>query len=164
MCRPRRFLRNLRSWPTTAPLIRIKRSYAVVAMVGLCLGGTIVLDDSLADNRRHFAELYDWISEHSDPDDVFLTPFRVQLNREQRTITISDNGIGMNRSEVIENIGTIAKSGTRQFFESLTGDQAKDSTLIGQFGVGFYSAFIIAEKVAVISRRAGLGHEHGVRW
>ena len=88
----------------------------------------------------------------------------VQVDREQRTITISDNGIGMNRSEVVDNLGTIAKSGTRQFFESLTGDQAKDSTLIGQFGVGFYSAFIIADTVTVISRRAGLGHEHGVRW
>jgi len=88
----------------------------------------------------------------------------VQVDRDQRTITISDNGIGMNRSEVVDNLGTIAKSGTRQFFESLTGDQAKDSTLIGQFGVGFYSAFIIADTVTVISRRAGLGHEHGVRW
>ena len=79
---PRRFLRNLRSWPSTAPLICIKRSHAVTAMVGLCLAGTILLGDKLEDNRRHFAELYDWIDEHSDPDDVFLTPFRVQLNRE----------------------------------------------------------------------------------
>lgn len=89
---------------------------------------------------------------------------RVQFDKEQKTITITDNGVGMNRTEVIDNIGTIAKSGTRQFFESLTGDQAKDARLIGQFGVGFYSAFIIADKVTVITRRAGLGHEHGVRW
>ncbi len=89
---------------------------------------------------------------------------RVEVDREQRTVSISDNGIGMSRAEVIENIGTIAKSGTRQFFESLTGDQAKDSKLIGQFGVGFYSAFIIADTVTVITRRAGLGSEHGVRW
>ncbi len=89
---------------------------------------------------------------------------RVQFDKEQKTITITDNGIGMNRAEVVDNIGTIAKSGTRQFFESLTGDQAKDARLIGQFGVGFYSAFIIADKVTVITRRAGLGHEHGVRW
>ena len=89
---------------------------------------------------------------------------RVQVDREQRTITVTDNGIGMSRSEVVDNLGTIAKSGTRQFFEALTGDQAKDAKLIGQFGVGFYSAFIIADKVKVITRRAGLGREHGVSW
>ena len=89
---------------------------------------------------------------------------RVEFDAEQRTVTVSDNGIGMSRSEVIDNLGTIAKSGTRQFFDSLTGDQAKDSRLIGQFGVGFYSAFIVADKVTVITRRAGLGREHGVRW
>jgi hypothetical protein len=70
----------------------------------------------------------------------------------------------MSRQEVVDNIGTIAKSGTRQFFESLTGDQGKDSKLIGQFGVGFYSAFIVADKVTLVTRRAGLGAEHGVRW
>ena len=89
---------------------------------------------------------------------------RVQVDREQRTITVTDNGVGMSRSEVVDNLGTIAKSGTRQFFESLTGDQAKDAKLIGQFGVGFYSAFIIADKVKVVTRRAGLGREHGVSW
>ena len=89
---------------------------------------------------------------------------RVAFDKAARTITISDNGIGMNRQEVIEHIGTIAKSGTRQFFEALTGDQAKDAHLIGQFGVGFYSAFIVADKVTLITRRAGLGAEHGVKW
>ncbi|MFT5349849.1 MAG: molecular chaperone HtpG [Planctomycetota bacterium] len=89
---------------------------------------------------------------------------RVEFNKEQKTITVEDNGIGMSREEVIENLGTIAKSGTRQFFESLTGDQSKDSQLIGQFGVGFYSAFIIAHKVDVSSRRAGLAKEEGIRW
>lgn len=89
---------------------------------------------------------------------------RVSFDKEARTVTISDNGIGMNRNEVVENIGTIAKSGTRQFFDSLTGDQAKDSQLIGQFGVGFYSAFIVADRVTLTTRRAGLGAEHGVRW
>ena len=89
---------------------------------------------------------------------------RVDFDKDARTITIIDNGIGMNREEVIENIGTIAKSGTRQFFESLTGDQAKDANLIGQFGVGFYSAFIVADKVTLTTRRAGLGSEHGVCW
>ena len=88
----------------------------------------------------------------------------VAYDKDARTITITDNGIGMTRQEVIEHIGTIAKSGTSQFFESLTGDQAKDANLIGQFGVGFYSAFIIADKVTLTTRRAGLGAEHGVRW
>lgn len=89
---------------------------------------------------------------------------RVSYDVDDQTITISDNGIGMSRQEVIDHIGTIAKSGTREFFNSLTGDQAKDANLIGQFGVGFYSAFIIADKVTLITRRAGLTHEHGVRW
>lgn len=88
----------------------------------------------------------------------------VDFDNEARTITITDNGIGMNRQEVVEHIGTIAKSGTAQFFQSLTGDQAKDAHLIGQFGVGFYSAFIVADKVTLTTRRAGLGAEHGVRW
>ena len=89
---------------------------------------------------------------------------RVSFDKEARTITVSDNGIGMDRHEVAENIGTIAKSGTKQFFQSLTGDQVKDSQLIGQFGVGFYSAFIVADRLTLTSRRAGLGPEHGVRW
>ena len=89
---------------------------------------------------------------------------RVSYDVDEQTITISDNGIGMSRQEVIDHIGTIAKSGTREFFNSLTGDQAKDAHLIGQFGVGFYSAFIIADKVTLITRRAGLTPEHGVRW
>jgi molecular chaperone HtpG len=89
---------------------------------------------------------------------------RVDFDKEARTITVTDTGIGMTRDDVVDNIGTIAKSGTRQFFESLTGDQARDSQLIGQFGVGFYSAFIVADKVTLTTRRAGLGAEHGVRW
>ncbi|HHM06273.1 MAG TPA: molecular chaperone HtpG [Gammaproteobacteria bacterium] len=89
---------------------------------------------------------------------------RVSFDKERRTITITDNGIGMSRQEVMDNLGTIAKSGTRRFLESLTGDQAKDARLIGQFGVGFYSSFIVADKVTVFTRRAGLGPEHGVRW
>jgi molecular chaperone HtpG len=89
---------------------------------------------------------------------------RVTFDREARTVTVTDNGIGMTRDEVAENIGTIAKSGTRQFFESLTGDQASDAQLIGQFGVGFYSAFIVAERVTLTTRRAGLSVEQGVRW
>ena len=89
---------------------------------------------------------------------------RIDIDKDARTITIHDKGIGMSRQEVVDHIGTIAKSGTRQFFESLTGDQGKDSKLIGQFGVGFYSAFIVADKVVLETRRAGLGPEHGVRW
>ena len=89
---------------------------------------------------------------------------RVEFNKELKTITVLDNGIGMSRDEVIENLGTIAKSGTKQFFESLTGDQTKDSQLIGQFGVGFYSCFIAAKKVEVITRRAGESRAKGVRW
>lgn len=89
---------------------------------------------------------------------------RVSFDKDARTITISDNGIGMNRDEAVGNLGTIAKSGTREFLSQLTGDQKKDAHLIGQFGVGFYSAFIVADKVTVVSRRAGFGVEHGVRW
>jgi len=89
---------------------------------------------------------------------------RLSFDKDARTLTIADNGIGMSREEVIRNIGTIAKSGTREFFQSLTGDQAKDANLIGQFGVGFYSAFIVADKVTLITRRAGLTAEHGVKW
>jgi molecular chaperone HtpG len=89
---------------------------------------------------------------------------RISYDKAARTLTISDNGIGMSRQEVIDNIGTIAKSGTREFFGRLTGDQAKDAHLIGQFGVGFYSSFIVADRVTLITRRAGLGREHAVRW
>jgi molecular chaperone HtpG len=89
---------------------------------------------------------------------------KVSINKEAKTITIRDNGIGMNRQEVIEHIGTIAKSGTREFFGKLTGDQKKDAQLIGQFGVGFYSSFIVADRVTLTTRRAGLTQEHGVRW
>lgn len=89
---------------------------------------------------------------------------RVEFDKEKRTVSVIDNGIGMTRDEVREHIGTIAKSGTKQFFEALTGDQAKDSELIGQFGVGFYSAFIVADKVTLITRRAGAPVDQGVRW
>lgn len=88
----------------------------------------------------------------------------IDVDKDARTITVRDNGIGMNREEVAENIGTIAKSGTKDFFKKLTGDQAKDTQLIGQFGVGFYSSFIIADKVTLVTRKAGMSAEHGVRW
>lgn len=88
----------------------------------------------------------------------------ITANREARTLTVADNGIGMSEAEIIEHLGTIAKSGTKAFFEQLTGDAPKDAHLIGQFGVGFYSAFIVADKVTVESRRAGLPENQGVRW
>ena len=87
---------------------------------------------------------------------------RLSFDKKKRTLTISDNGIGMSRDEVINNIGTIARSGTKEFLNNLTGDQAKDANLIGQFGVGFYSSFIIADKVTVITRRAGTSR--GIQW
>jgi molecular chaperone HtpG len=101
------------------------------------------------------AALYEGVSE---------LKVRIRFDKDARTITISDNGIGMSRQEVIDNIGTIAKSGTQEFLRSLTGDNSRDVKLIGQFGVGFYSAFIVADKVTLITRRAGVAAEHGVRW
>ena len=89
---------------------------------------------------------------------------RISLDKAARTITISDNGIGLSREEAIDNLGTIAKSGTKEFFKNLTGDASRDSNLIGQFGVGFYSAFIVADHVTVVSRRAGLPAGDAVRW
>ncbi|HYF58492.1 MAG TPA: molecular chaperone HtpG [Burkholderiaceae bacterium] len=89
---------------------------------------------------------------------------RIEHDEAARTITVSDNGIGLSRQEAIDNLGTIARSGTREFFASLTGDRAKDANLIGQFGVGFYSSFIVADRVVVESRRAGLPASEGVRW
>ncbi len=89
---------------------------------------------------------------------------RIDFDKTQRTLSITDNGIGMSRDEVRENIGTIARSGTRRFFESLTGDAVKDSQLIGQFGVGFYSAFIVADRVTLETRKAGEASDQGVRW
>ena len=96
-------------------------------------------------------------------DDAELK-IRLSFDKAARTITISDNGIGLSRDEAVEHLGTIAKSGTREFFSALTGDQAKDAHLIGQFGVGFYSSFIVADKVTVISRRAGLEAGQAVKW
>jgi len=94
----------------------------------------------------------------SDPD----LKIRISFDKAARTLTVSDNGVGMSRDEVVQNIGTIARSGTREFFESLTGDQAKDARLIGQFGVGFYSSFIVADRVTLVTRRAG--SDQAVRW
>ena len=89
---------------------------------------------------------------------------RIESDKEHNTITITDNGIGMSRDELVEHLGTIARSGTAEFLQQMTGDQQKDARLIGQFGVGFYSSFIVADKVVVETRRAGLSVNEGVRW
>jgi len=96
-------------------------------------------------------------------DEQELT-IRVGYDAQTRTVTVTDNGIGMSRQEVVEHIGTIARSGTQEFLQKLTGDQTRDAQLIGQFGVGFYSAFVVAERVTLVTRRTGLTAEHGVRW
>jgi molecular chaperone HtpG len=120
----------------------------------------LISNASDAADKLRFEALSDETLYEGDPD----LKIRVRFDKDARTITVSDNGIGMSREEIIENLGTIAKSGTRQFFEALTGDQAKDAQLIGQFGVGFYSCFIVAERVTVTSRRAGLPRNEGARW
>ena len=111
--------------------------------------------DKLRFEALHNAGLFE-----SDPD----LRIKVSFDRTARTLSIVDNGIGMSREEVVNNLGTIAKSGTREFFSQLTGDQQKDAHLIGQFGVGFYSSFIVADRVTVLTRRAGLAADQGVKW
>jgi molecular chaperone HtpG len=120
----------------------------------------LVSNASDACDRLRFEAITDWALLRDDPE----LRIRVSVDAQARTITVSDNGIGMSRDEVIANIGTIAKSGTREFLQHLTGDQAKDANLIGQFGVGFYSSFIVADHVTLITRKAGTTAEHGVRW
>lgn len=120
----------------------------------------LISNASDASDKLRFEALSDEALYEDDSDLNIL----VDYDSEARTLTITDKGIGMNRQEVMDNIGTIAHSGTRKYLDSLTGDQAKDAHLIGQFGVGFYSAFIVADAVTLETRRAGLGAEHGVRW
>ncbi len=120
----------------------------------------LISNASDAAEKLRFEALSDDAMYEEDPN----LRIRVSLDKERRSVTISDNGIGMSRQEVTDIIGSIATSGTRRFLESMSGEQAEDSQLIGQFGVGFYSAFIVADKVTLVTRRAGLGAEHGVRW
>lgn len=120
----------------------------------------LISNASDASDKLRFEALTDGALYEDDSELKIL----VSYDSAERTITIKDNGIGMSRQEVIDHIGTIAKSGTREFFDSLTGDQVKDANLIGQFGVGFYSSFIVADKVTLLTRRAGLTAEHGVCW
>ena len=120
----------------------------------------LVSNASDAGDKLRFEATTDAALYEDDPE----PHIRVGYDPQARTITVSDNGIGMSRQEVIDHIGTIAKSGTREFFARLTADRAKDAHLIGQFGVGFYSSFIVSDRVTLITRRAGLTAEHGVRW
>lgn len=120
----------------------------------------LISNASDAADRLRFEGLQDDSLFEDDPE----LKIRVEYDKKRKTITVIDNGIGMSRQEVVDHLGTIAKSGTKRFLESLTGDQSKDSQLIGQFGVGFYSSFIVAEKVEVVTRRAGLPREEGARW
>ena len=120
----------------------------------------LISNASDAADKLRFAALANNALYESEPE----LKVRIAVDKAARTITVSDNGIGMSRAEVIQNIGIIAKSGTREFFQQLTGDQAKDARLIGQFGVGFYSAFIVADRVTLVTRRAGLPAIEAVRW
>jgi len=120
----------------------------------------LVSNASDAGDKLRFEALADGALFEDDPE----LRIRVAYDAAARTITITDNGIGMSRQEVIDQIGTIARSGTREFLKSLAADRARDAHLIGQFGVGFYSAFIVADRVTLTTRRAGLTAEHGVRW
>jgi len=120
----------------------------------------LVSNASDACDKLRFEALHNDALYENQPD----LNIRIGFDKEARTLTIADSGIGMSRDEVIANLGTIAKSGTREFFTQLSGDQQKDANLIGQFGVGFYSAFIVADKVTVLTRRAGEKADQGVRW
>ena len=120
----------------------------------------LISNASDAADRLRFAALSDDALYEGEGD----LGISIRFDREARTLTVADNGIGMSRDDVVENIGTIARSGTRRFIESLTGDEAKDAELIGQFGVGFYSIFIVADRVVLTSRRAGTAASEGVRW
>ena len=120
----------------------------------------LVSNASDAADKLRFEALADAGLYESDPD----LKIRLRIDKAARTITVSDNGIGMSRDEVVANIGTIARSGTKEFLSRLTGEQQKDARLIGQFGVGFYSAFIVADKVTLVTRRAGRPASEGVRW
>ncbi|HEY6773926.1 MAG TPA: molecular chaperone HtpG [Oxalicibacterium sp.] len=120
----------------------------------------LISNASDASDKLRFEAINNGALFENDPD----LKIKVTFDQEKRTITISDNGIGMSRDDAIEHLGTIAKSGTKEFFSKLSGDQQKDAALIGQFGVGFYSGFIVADRITVESRRAGLPASEGVRW
>src|SRR6056297_1834242 len=120
----------------------------------------LISNASDAEDKLRFAALKDDSLYESDPE----LKIRLDFDEEANTVTLTDNGIGMTRDDVIQNLGTIARSGTAEFLKQLSGDEKKDSKLIGQFGVGFYSSFIVADKVDVFTRRAGAPAEEGVHW
>ena len=120
----------------------------------------LISNASDAADKLRFEAIENSALYESDPD----LRIRISYDKAARTVTIDDNGIGMSRDEAISNLGTIARSGTKEFFSKLSGDQQKDAALIGQFGVGFYSGFIVADKITVETRRAGLPASEGVRW
>ena len=120
----------------------------------------LISNASDAAEKLRFEALADDALYEGDPE----LKIRVWVDKDAGTLTVSDNGIGMSRQEVMDTIGTIASSGTKKFLENLSGDETSDSQLIGQFGVGFYSAFIVADRVTLTTRRAGMEPEHGVRW
>ena len=120
----------------------------------------LISNASDASDKLRFEAIHHAAWYETDPE----LKIQISFNKEARTVTIADNGIGMSREEVIANLGTIARSGTKEFFSKLSGDQQQDAALIGQFGVGFYSAFIVADNIIVETRRAGLPGNEGVRW
>ncbi|WP_417567824.1 molecular chaperone HtpG [Marinobacter sp.] len=120
----------------------------------------LISNASDAEDKLRFAALKDDSLYENDPE----LRIRLDFDEEANTVTLTDNGIGMTRDDVIQNLGTIARSGTAEFLQQLSGDEKKDSKLIGQFGVGFYSSFIVADKVDVFTRRAGAPAEEGVHW
>ena len=120
----------------------------------------LISNASDAEDKLRFAALKDDSLYESDPE----LKIRLDFDEEANTVTLTDNGIGMTRDDVIQNLGTIARSGTAEFLQQLSGDEKKDSKLIGQFGVGFYSSFIVADKVDVFTRRAGAPAGEGVHW
>jgi len=174
--------RVLRTWPPAVPSLEIDTVTETTSRETLGFQTEVrqllqLMIHSLYSNKEIF--LRELISNASDaadklrfeaiatPDLLEDTPeleIHIPLDATAGTVTVSDNGIGMSRDELIENLGTIARSGTADFLQQMTGDERKDARLIGQFGVGFYSAFIVAKEVEVISRKAGLGAADAVRW
>jgi len=174
--------RVLRTWPPAVPSLEIDTVTETTSRETLGFQTEVrqllqLMIHSMYSNKEIF--LRELISNASDaadklrfeaiatPDLLEDTPeleIHIPLDATAGTVTVSDNGIGMSRDELIENLGTIARSGTADFLQQMTGDERKDARLIGQFGVGFYSAFIVAKEVEVISRKAGLGAADAVRW
>jgi len=174
--------RVLRTWPPAVPSLEIDTVTETTSRETLGFQTEVrqllqLMIHSLYSNKEIF--LRELISNASDAADklrfeAIATPdlledapeleIHITLDATAGTVTVSDNGIGMSRDELIENLGTIARSGTADFLQQMTGDERKDARLIGQFGVGFYSAFIVAKEVEVISRKAGLGAADAVRW